>query len=173
MSPIPLRTAVARVHKLDPQRVGDHLDKLHGVARTLCNSRHEAEDLVQDTLEIVLRRPRIVRGDDLSYLIRALHNTAISNHRRRQARPVTVAMPETLDAFDAAVAPSVEGAVMAREVLSAVGRLPAPLRDAMLAVHVSGLTCRDAAAKLGVREGTIMSRCFRARAQLRPLLDAA
>jgi RNA polymerase sigma-70 factor, ECF subfamily len=173
MSPIPLRTATARVHILDPDCVGQHLDRLYIIARGLCNSAHEAEDLVQDTLEIVLRRPRVVRGSDLAYLTRAMHNTAVSNHRRRTARPTTVAMPESLDSFDAAVAPSVEGAVVAREVLSAVAGLPAPLRDALVAVHVAGLNCKEAAARLGVREGTIMSRCFRARAKLAPLLEAA
>src|SRR5262249_60325031 len=103
------------------RRVGARPARRPPVARPLCNPRHEAEDLVRDPLEIVLRRPRLVRGDDASSLIRALHNTAISNHRRRQARPTTVAMPESLDAWDAAVTPSVEGTVMAREVLSAVG----------------------------------------------------
>ena len=63
--------------------------------------------------------------------------------------------------------------MLAREVLSAVAALPAPLRDAVVAVNIGGMNCRDAATRLGVREGTIMSRCFRARAKLAPLLDAA
>ena len=66
-----------------------------------------------------------------------------------------------------------EGLSVAREVLSAVAGLAAPLRDALVAVHVAGLNCKEAAARLGVREGTIMSRCFRARAKLAPLLEVA
>lgn len=44
--------------------------------------------------------------------------------------------------------------------------LDAPFRDAVVAVDVAGLTCREASQVLGVREGTVMSRLFRARRKL-------
>jgi RNA polymerase sigma-70 factor (ECF subfamily) len=160
-------------HLLDPESLGEHLERLNAVAIALCGSRHEAEDLVQDALLKVLRRPRRVRGDDLTYLKTTVRNTFLSNRRSKLARPVTVAMPESLDGFAAAVSPGVESAVFARDVLAAVAKLPAPLRDALVSVHVAGFNCRDTAARLGVREGTIMSRCFRARARLAPMLEAA
>jgi len=37
-----------------------------------------------------------------------------------------------------------------------------------VAVDVAGLSCREAAHALGVREGTVMSRLFRARRKLAP-----
>jgi RNA polymerase sigma-70 factor (ECF subfamily) len=36
-------------HQLDPQSLGDHLDRLYRAAWALCGSREDAEDLVQDT----------------------------------------------------------------------------------------------------------------------------
>src|SRR4051794_28756751 len=43
---------------LDPEKLGDHLDRLFRAAWALTGSREDAEDLVQETYERVLRRPR-------------------------------------------------------------------------------------------------------------------
>src|SRR3954469_21394771 len=62
--------------ELDPQRLGDHIDRLYRAAWGLCGSREDAEDLVQETYAKVLARPRLLRReDDLGYLLRALRNT--------------------------------------------------------------------------------------------------
>ena len=63
-------------HRLDPARLGDHLDRLYRAAWALSGSREDAEDLVQETYARVLARPRLLRNeDDLGYLLRALRNT--------------------------------------------------------------------------------------------------
>ena len=62
--------------ELDPQAVGDHLDRLYRAAWALCGSREDAEDLVQETYARVLARSRLLRDpDDLGYLLRTLRNT--------------------------------------------------------------------------------------------------
>src|SRR3954451_2190489 len=82
--------SVART--LDPQRLGDHLDMLFRAAWALSGSREDAEDLVQDTYERVLKRPRIVRrDDDLGYLYRTLRNTYFNSRRTASRRPNVVA----------------------------------------------------------------------------------
>ena len=69
--------------QLDPQRLGDHVDRLYRAAWGLCGSREDAEDLVQETYARVLSRPRMLRNDDdLGYLLRVLRNTFFSRHRR-------------------------------------------------------------------------------------------
>jgi RNA polymerase sigma-70 factor, ECF subfamily len=56
--------------QLDPEALGDHIDRLYRAARALCGSREEAEDLVQETFVRVLRKPRMLRSrDDLGYLL--------------------------------------------------------------------------------------------------------
>src|SRR5436305_7706947 len=61
---------------LDPDRLGDHIDRLYRAAWGLCGSRHDAEDLVQETLLSVLKRPRVLRrDDDPGYLLRTRNNT--------------------------------------------------------------------------------------------------
>ena len=62
--------------RLEPQALVPHIDRLSRAARALCGSREEAEDLVQETLALVLSRPRRIDGDqELLYLLGALRNT--------------------------------------------------------------------------------------------------
>jgi len=56
---------------LDPDRMGDHLDRLYRAAWALCGSREDAEDLVQETYARVLGRPRLLRRDDLREVVLA------------------------------------------------------------------------------------------------------
>ena len=78
-----------RLATLDPERLGDHLDQLYRAAWALCGSRHDAEDLVQETLLNVLKRPRLLRdGNEIGYLMRALRNTWASRYRTLAHRPV-------------------------------------------------------------------------------------
>jgi len=78
--------------QLDPGALGDHIDRLYRAAWGLCGSREEAEDLVQETLTLVLRKPRILRSEnDLGYLVRVLRNTFVSS--RRTAGASSPALP--------------------------------------------------------------------------------
>ena len=150
---------------LDPQTLGDHLDRLFRAAWALCGSREDAEDLVQTTYTRVLARPRLLRNDDdLGYLMRALRNTFFSERRSTARRPRTVADPGALDLPDPrAGAAEPAAAAEAREVYAAIAALPAKARDVIVAVDVAGLTYREAGEALRVGEGTVASRLARAR----------
>jgi RNA polymerase sigma-70 factor, ECF subfamily len=54
-----------------------------------------------------------------------------------------------------------------QELLAAVDRLPTEQREVLLLVAVEGMNYRDAAAILGIPEGTLTSRLGRAREALR------
>src|SRR6185436_2305839 len=144
--------------KLDPTRLGDHLDRLYRAAWALTGSREDAEDLVQDTYARVLARPRFLRGeDDLGYLLRVLRNTFLNAKRTEKRRPQTVAVPEGVEFTEQRTTSQPERALEAREVFEAVAALPADFRDAVVAVDVAGLSYEEAAQALGVPAGTIMS----------------
>src|SRR6476469_9510006 len=84
--------------QLDPQALGDHVDRLYRAARALCESREEAEDLVQETFARVLRRPRtLTADDDVGYLLRSLRNTLSSTRRAASRRPRTQPLPDQLE----------------------------------------------------------------------------
>ena len=70
------------LRRLDPEDLGDHLDRLYRAAWGMCGRREDAEDLVQETYARVLARPRwLRREDDLAYLLRALRNVHVSRMR--------------------------------------------------------------------------------------------
>src|SRR5438876_2868147 len=141
---------------LDPARLGDHLDRLYRAAWALCGSREDAEDLVQETYTRVLARPRLIyREDDLGYLLRVLRNTFLSGRRTAARRPSTVAVPDERELAEAPASMQPERAAEARLVYSAIAALPADFRDALVAVDVVGLSYREAARALRVREGTV------------------
>src|ERR1700751_1564836 len=88
----------APTRRLDPNHLGDHLDRLYRAAWALCGSREDAEDLVQETYARVLQKPRILRSEeDLGYLLRVLRNTHFSRLRAAARRPRTDPLPDQLD----------------------------------------------------------------------------
>src|SRR5436305_8424951 len=150
--------------QLDPEALGDHIDRLFRAAWSLCGSRDEAEDLVQETFARVLRKPRILRSeDDLGYLLRVLRNTFFSQRRTAARRPQTTALPDDLDVLEDRSAVRPEARLESAEVYAAISALPDDFRDALVAIDVIGLSYREAARALRVREATITTRLHRAR----------
>jgi RNA polymerase sigma-70 factor, ECF subfamily len=153
--------------QLDPSGLGDHIDRLFRAAWALTGSREDAEDLVQDTYVRVLRRPRFIRGeDDLAYLLKVLRNTFLNRLRTRSRRPQTTLLPEGHEFVEERTSTQPERALEAREIYEAIAELADDHRDVLVAVDVMGLSYREAAAALGTREGTVMSRLYRARQQI-------
>ena len=152
---------------LDPARLGDHIDRLYRAAWALTGSREDAEDLVQETYARVLAKPRFLRNeDDLGYLLRSLRNTFFSRLKteRRRLRPGP--LPEQLDLVADPHARDPEAAVEAGELYAAIAALPDDFRDVLVAVDVTGLSYKETARALRIREGTVMSRLYRARQQV-------
>jgi RNA polymerase sigma-70 factor, ECF subfamily len=139
--------------------LGDHLDRLYRAAWAMTGAREDAEDLVQETYERVLRRPReIAREEDtLPYLLGVLRNTWIDTVRSRARRPTVPLELEVADSIEPL------DRLAAREVFAAIAALPDDWRDTVAAVDVAGLSYAEAAEALDVPVGTIMSRLSRGR----------
>jgi RNA polymerase sigma-70 factor (ECF subfamily) len=152
---------------LDPDSLGDHIDRLFRAAWALSGSRADAEDLVQETFALVLAKPRVIRNEnDLGYLLGVLRNTFISSRRAAARRLRPEALAEGFEPADPSPATRPELAVEAREVFAVIASLPEDFRDTLVAIDVTGLSYGEAADLLGVKEATITSRLFRARAQV-------
>jgi RNA polymerase sigma-70 factor (ECF subfamily) len=157
---------------LDPARLGDNLDRLYRAAWALSGSREDAEDLVQETYARVLARPRLLRNeDDLGYLLRALRNTFLNQRRAESRRLRPGPLPEQLDLVADPHAAQPDSVLEARELYAAIAALPGDFRDVLVAVDVTGLSYREAARALRIREGTVMSRLYRARQQVVRQID--
>jgi RNA polymerase sigma-70 factor (ECF subfamily) len=157
---------------LDPGRLGDHFDRLYRAAWALCGSREDAEDLVQETYARVLSRPRLLRNeDDLGYLLSSLRNTFLSQKRSESRRLRPGPLPDELDLVADPKAREPQSALEAAEVYAAVATLPESFRDVLVAVDIVGLSYKQAARALRIREGTVMSRLYRARQQVVRLVE--
>jgi RNA polymerase sigma-70 factor, ECF subfamily len=165
----------APARRLDPNHLGDHLDRLYRAAWALCGSREDAEDLVQETYARVLQKPRILRSEeDLGYLLRVLRNTYFSRLRAAARRPRTDPFPDEMDRIPDRGATSPDTALQATELYAQIAALPDPFREALVAIDVVGLSYREAARTLRVREATVTTRLYRARQRLaRTLGDPA
>ena len=148
------------------------MDRLYRAAWALCGSREDAEDLVQETFARVLSRPRVLHGDDDAYyLMRVLRNTFLTSLRTASRRPATVATLEDVVAADPRPTARPDRALEVQEVYSTVAELPEDFRLALVAVDVLGLSYREAARALKVREATLTTRLFRARKQVARRLE--
>src|ERR1700748_2389092 len=161
--PTPAATAAAtagtQARRLDPNHLGDHLDRLYRAAWALCGSREDAEDLVQETYARVLQKPRLLRSEeDIGYLLRVLRNTHFSRLRAAGRRPRTDPLPDELDRVEDPTARDPEATVGSSELYALIAALPDPFREALVAIDVVGLSYCEAARALRVREATITPR---------------
>lgn len=156
-----------RERLLDPEELGDHIDRLYRAAWGLCGNREEAQDLVQETCVRVLARPRFVHAaDDVGYLLRTLRNTFVLQLRQKKREIHGDEVTAAADPVDSRghMRPAEE--TEARELYSGIAALPEDFRVVIMAVDVSGLSCEETARALRVPAGTVRSRLFRARERL-------
>ena len=143
------------------------MDRLYRAAWALCGRREDAEDLVQETYAQVLSRPRFLRNDDdLGYLLRALRNTFLTKKRTEGRRLRPGPLPDQVDRVADPHARDPHAALEAGELYAAIAALPEDFRDVLVAVDITGLSYKEAAKALRIREGTVMSRLYRARQQV-------
>jgi RNA polymerase sigma-70 factor, ECF subfamily len=163
------RSGTAR--RLDPARLGDHVDRLYRAARAMASSREEAEDLVQETYARVLRKQRFLhREDDIGYLLRVLRNTYVSGRRTAARRPQRSGTDYELIWIEGPSAAQPEARLDCVALYEAIAALPVSFRDALIAVDVLGLSYQEASRALRVREATITTRLHRARQRVAVML---
>lgn len=152
-----------------------HEQRLWAVALRTLGDREEAADAVQDALVSAFRASAAgsFRGESAvtTWLHRIVVNACLDRVRRRTVRAFDP-LPTTESGED--TAPDPHDPVGQREdsldVAAALATLPVEMRVALVLVDVQGLSVREAAQVLEVPEGTVKSRCARARARLAPQL---
>ena len=155
-------------------RLIDEIPHLRRFARSLAGSVHDADDLVQATLERALTRGAQLRnpGSLRSWLFRILYNVHLSARARSSAGEIPTDFTES-DTLTPPVPPRDGAQLDARTVLAALAALPVDQRAALTLTAVEELSYSEAAAALDIPVGTLMSRIFRGRQRLRTLFDPA
>ncbi|BBY63975.1 RNA polymerase sigma factor SigM [Mycolicibacterium helvum] len=143
-----------------------HQRRLSRLAHRTTRSPEDAADALQDAMLAAHRGAATFRHDAAvgSWLHRIVVNACLDRLRRTAAQP-TIALTDNEAIGDRTA--EVDTVLVVRRALM---RLPADQRAAVLAVHMHGYSVADAAALLGVAEGTVKSRCARGRARLTGLL---
>ncbi|MFD9483819.1 RNA polymerase sigma factor SigM [Streptomyces sp. NPDC059991] len=165
----------------DPDAFGElvrrHRDRLWAVALRTLGDREEAADAVQDALVSAYRAAHTFRGQSAvtTWLHRITVNACLDRARKaasRKTSPVDDAerLELLLEPHESAEAPA-ERQDLHRQLVKALGTLPAEQRAALVLVDMQGYPVAEAAEVLDVPVGTVKSRCARGRARLQPLLS--
>jgi RNA polymerase sigma factor (sigma-70 family) len=143
-----------------------HIAGLRRYAIALTGNRHEAEDLLQETLTRAIAAAGSYRatGSLRAWLFSIMHNAFVSGLRER--RPV-----DDPDGIEMSTPAPQLAALEVRDVLAALARLPEPQRAALSLIALEEFSYEEAASILGIPLGTLMSRLARGREALRRTLS--
>jgi RNA polymerase sigma-70 factor (ECF subfamily) len=159
--------------KLDPSvrdAVLAAVPSLRAFAISLSGNVDRADDLVQETLlRALVNIDSFEPGTNLSaWLFTILRNLFRSEYRkrRREVEDTDGSYAEGLKSQ-----PEQEGRVEFQEFRTALAKLPADQREALILVGASGFSYEEAAGICGCAVGTIKSRVNRARTRLADLMS--
>jgi RNA polymerase sigma-70 factor (ECF subfamily) len=144
-----------------------HESPLNRLAMSICRTVEDANDALQDAMLAAHRAAPSFKHTATvgSWLYRIVVNASLDRCRRAAAKPVVPLndscrpMPDPSAQVDTAI-----------DVRRALLQLPVEQRTAVVAVDMLGYSVADTAVMLRIAEGTVKSRCSRARARLAWLL---
>jgi RNA polymerase sigma-70 factor, ECF subfamily len=145
------------------------LPRLRRYARTLARNVHDADDLVQLSLERALSHAsQMHAGASLGAWVFGILRNAWIDEQRARMRRARVFAPAELGTDVAQGGAQVHVEDLA--VHEALARLPEEQRSAVALVMIEGLSYKEAAHVMAVPVGTLTSRLARAREALQTLL---
>lgn len=163
-------TSASDAFALDYQ---DHHDAVAAVAGRICGAQH-AGDVAQEVFLALWDQPDTFdpdRGSRRAFLLALAHNKAVDVIRRETAR---TAREERVNAAEPTPSREIDVDLLradaAARIRAALDGLPAKEQAAIGAAFYGLATYRDAAARLGVAEGTVKSRIRSGLQRLRPEL---
>ncbi len=152
------------------EQLVEHLPALRAFAISMTQNASLADDLVQDTIVKAWTNIEKYRdGTNLQAWLFTILRNAYYSHLRKHRREVSDA--EGVHAARLSQKPDHDGRLQIRELIAALGQLPAVQREAILLIGASGFSYEEAAEMCGVAIGTIKSRANRARAALAEIMD--
>ena len=140
-----------------------HHRQLYRLALLTSRDHEDAADALQDALLAAHRAAHTFRQDSAvsSWLYRIVVNACLDRLRRNKSHACEVLDEQLCGAVDPTR--RVDTAIVVQRALMA---LPVEQRAAVVAVDMQGYSVAETARILGVAEGTVKSRCSRARSKL-------
>lgn len=152
------------------EQLGELLPALRRFCWSLTQSAHDADDLLQATVERILDKGVPDDADLKSWAFRVCRNLWVDDYRAQRIRQRATADP-TLSArnqYDGEKTVHLE--LELAEVNRAMSQLPTEQLLVLNMVAVQGLSYRAVADALDIPTGTVMSRLARARQRLSQLI---
>jgi RNA polymerase sigma-70 factor (ECF subfamily) len=145
-----------------------HHRQLYRLAQITSRNPDDAADALQDAMLSAHRNAPTFRHDAAvsSWLYRIVVNACLDRLRRNKAHATTALLDDACHVGDPTA--RVDTAIVVERALM---RLPVEQRAAVVAVDMQGYSVAETARMLGVAEGTVKSRCSRARAKLAEALE--
>lgn len=134
----------------------------------LVGDRSRAEDISQEVFLRAHRKLHTLKDPNrfLPWIMVTARNAAYDDARKRKRRPLELVGDRDLTSTAS------HDPHLALEVHDALARLDETLRESVVLVGMIGLSYQEAAEAIGVPEGTVKSRTFRARKLLMEMLAA-
>jgi len=151
--------------------------RLTRLANSVVHNEEDALDIVQEALIKIYKGLNSFRSSSTVYtwMYRVVMNQSIDKVRRRakvaieSTADMLYELPDTVDT----TRPDKESlrTELRQKIFAAVDTLPEKQRKVVLLREVEGLSYKEIAQVTGCSEGTVMSRLYYAREQLRKLLE--
>lgn len=169
LDPDDLPAFYAGDHPLFRRLVEAHTPRLLAFVRPFADGEDDAEDLVQETWQLVYRKRETFRGTGtlLGWIYSIARNVCLGRRRRVVAH--SAALPDPALHLGAGAAPPerlVEDAEFRRDLNTAIMRLPDRERDVIILRLVEQRSTRETATALDCAEGTVKAALHHAVAKL-------
>lgn len=156
------------------ERLLETVDALYNLAIQLTQNRQDAEDLVQETsLRAYRYFHKFQKGTNFrAWVITILRNVFINEYRKKIKEPQKIDFEEAIDFISL---PEISGAqeeIFSEKIESLIVKLPEELRTTIMLFYAEGFSYKEIAKIMSVPVGTVMSRLYTARQNLKKQLSA-
>lgn len=142
------------------------LPMLRRFAYSLTGNTHDADDLVQTTLEKILQKGVPAEVEVTKWAFRVCRNVWIDEYRAQKVRQNATQKPELQEPQITNEQQAFDSKEMLTHVNKAMNTLPDDQRAILSLVAVQGMSYKEVAASMEIPVGTVMSRLSRARSAL-------
>ena len=142
------------------------LPMLRRFAYSLTGNAPDADDLVQTTLEKILKKGVPAEVEVTKWAFKVCRNVWIDEYRAQKVRQNATQKPELQEPQSINEQQAFDSKEMLTHVNKAMNTLPDDQRAILSLVAVQGMSYKEVAASMEIPVGTVMSRLSRARQRL-------